>query len=169
MLTLRTPSGWWCRVPILPPHCLPQAWLSVGSQCGFRDIYIYFPAIPLTMASKDTALYTCESQLSSPEEESPGGQWSLCSCLGAFGPCAASPSPLHLTMPLHPQLGKQDAPVHELPWASLAIFILSGCLPRVFIYSLRGGNPPFSSYSFQRILRHSCLRLQLWECSSQRR
>ena len=42
-------------------------------------------------------------------------------------------------MPLHPQLEKQDASVHELLGASLAIFTLSECLPNIFIYSPRGG------------------------------
>lgn len=42
-------------------------------------------------------------------------------------------------MPLHPQLEKQDASVHELLGASLAIFTLSQCLLNIFIYSPREG------------------------------
>lgn len=42
-------------------------------------------------------------------------------------------------MLLHPKLERQDASVHELLGASLAIFTHSECLLNVFIYSPRGG------------------------------
>lgn len=91
-------------------------------------------------ANRDSALCSCESQFSCPEEVSLAGQWSLCSCLGTLG--TVQPAPPHCTWVCHFMPSWENKmSAHELPGTLLAVFILSGAsLMHLFILQEEGSS-----------------------------